>query len=57
MLAQLAAQIGSSGNTDIDSCLDTEELRRMVTYANRAASLTCSRRGAIPAMPYADELN
>ena len=33
-----------------------DELRSMVTYANKAASLTCSRRGAIPAMPYASEM-
>lgn len=57
MLAQLASHIRSSGDPDIGSGLDTEELRRMVTFANKAASLTCSRRGAIPAMPYADELN
>ncbi len=33
-----------------------DELRSMVTYANKAASLTCSRRGAMPAMPYASEM-
>ena len=31
--------------------LEPEELREIVTFANRAASLTCSRSGAIPAMP------
>lgn len=36
--------------------LDEEELRGFVTYANRAASLTCSRHGAIPAMPYLTEM-
>ena len=33
-----------------------EELRGYVMYANRAAALTCSRPGAIPAMPTAGEL-
>ena len=50
MLAQIA------GREHLLSDLDEEELRNMVTYANKAASLTCSRRGAIPAMPFADEL-
>lgn len=50
MLAQIA------GREDLLGELDEEELRNMVTYANKAASLTCSRRGAIPAMPFADEL-
>ncbi len=31
-------------------------LIEMVRYANKAASLTCTRHGAIPAMPYADEM-
>ncbi len=33
-----------------------EDLRDMTAYANRAAALTCTRHGAIPAMPYAEEL-
>ena len=33
-----------------------EVLKDMAVYANRAAALTCSRSGAIPAMPYAGEL-
>lgn len=37
--------------------LGENELRKIVTYANKAASLTCSRRGAMPAMPYADEID
>jgi len=36
--------------------LTGEELRSFVTYANKAASITCSRHGAIPAMPTADEV-
>ena len=31
--------------------LEPAELREIVAFANRAASLTCSRSGAIPAMP------
>ena len=31
--------------------LELAELREIVAFANRAASLTCSRSGAIPAMP------
>lgn len=37
--------------------LTAGELRTIVDYANRAAARTCSRSGAIPAMPTADELN
>ena len=36
--------------------LTAEELRDILTYANRAAAITCSRSGAIPAMPRAEEL-
>ena len=36
--------------------LGDEEIRAYVTYANKAASLTCSRHGAIPAMPRKEEL-
>jgi fructokinase len=41
---------------DLLEGLGEDELREYVVYANKAASLTCSRRGAIPAMPTADEL-
>ena len=50
MLAQIARREG------LLEGLGEEELRSFVTYANKAASLTCSRHGAIPAMPTADEL-
>lgn len=33
-----------------------EQLLHMVRYANKAASLTCSRHGAIPAMPTLEEM-
>ena len=50
MLAQIAAREGMlKGLTD-------DELKAFVVYANKAASLTCSRSGAIPAMPFADEI-
>lgn len=36
--------------------LTQEELKDILTFANRAAALTCSRSGAIPAMPTLSEL-
>ena len=36
--------------------MEWSRLLEMVTFANRAASITCSRSGAIPAMPTADEM-
>ena len=36
--------------------LEPEELEAHLAFANRAAALTCSRSGAIPAMPTAAEL-
>lgn len=36
--------------------LSEEELRSFSMYANKAASITCSRHGAIPAMPKSDEI-
>lgn len=36
--------------------LTAEELEKVLAFANRAASITCSRSGAIPAMPTLDEL-
>jgi fructokinase len=53
MLAQIA---GRSEKGDLLGGLDAETLRDYLTYANRAASLTCSRHGAIPAMPTAEEM-
>ena len=50
MLAQIAGRDGLLQD------LSEDELRSMITYANKAASLTCSRHGAIPAMPYASEM-
>ena len=36
--------------------LTAGELEEIVAFANRAAAKTCSRSGAIPAMPTLDEL-
>jgi len=53
----ILSRIVSRTNADgILADLGDDELREFVRYANKAASLTCSRRGAIPAMPYADEI-
>ena len=49
MLMQIAT--GMTGPEDVWT-----QLLGMVRYANKAASITCSRHGAIPAMPTADEL-
>ncbi len=48
-LAQLAKMGGLDG-------LDRESLERIVAYANKAASITTSRHGAIPAMPAYEEV-
>jgi fructokinase len=53
MLAQIAAR---GEGADLLCGLNAETLRDYLTYANRAASLTCSRHGAIPAMPTAEEM-
>ena len=37
--------------------LTAGELADIAAYANRAAALTCSRPGAIPALPTAEELS
>ena len=36
--------------------LTMDELEEILSWANRAAAITCSRSGAIPAMPTAEEL-
>ena len=50
MLMQLANE------DELPAGMDWEKLKVMITYSNRAASVTCSRHGAIPAMPTADEV-
>ena len=54
VLAQLAMMYDKTGVTITG--LDRAGLESILTYANRAAALTCSRAGAIPAMPTAEEL-
>jgi fructokinase len=49
VLAQIASRGGLDGLTGV-------QLHTMVQKANRAAALTTSRSGAIPAMPWLDEL-
>ena len=51
-LGAVLAQIAISGGIHADRA----KLEAILSYANRAAALTCSRAGAIPAMPTADEL-
>lgn len=51
VLSRLAAR----GDAPLEG-LDLEALRGIVAFANRAAALTCSRSGAIPAMPTLAEL-
>ena len=49
MLKQIAG--GLRGGAD-----PWTQILSMVRYANKAASITCSRHGAIPAMPHAEEV-
>ena len=51
MLAKLAGSIRSGKGSP-----EWEDLMEYVRYANRAASITCSRHGAIPAMPRSEEV-
>jgi fructokinase len=56
-LGAMLAQIAARGEGAYLLCgLNAETLRDYLTYANKAASLTCSRHGAIPAMPTAEEM-
>lgn len=50
-LCKLAGKLRQGGE------LEWDELKDFVVFANKAASLTCSRHGAIPAMPRAEEIN
>ena len=56
MLAKLSSRANDASDKDILDDIDTDVLCGYVMYANRAAALTCSRPGAIPAMPTAEEL-
>ena len=55
MLCRLAGRSGSEGNILDD--ITEEELRSYVMFANHAAAITCSRPGAIPAMPTKEEMD
>lgn len=52
-LGAMLKQIADGVKPDADVW---EQMLGMVRYANKAASLTCSRHGAIPAMPYLAEM-
>lgn len=49
------SRLALRGDHPLDG-LTAQELRGIVAFSNRAASLTCSRSGAIPAMPTLDEV-
>ncbi|MGX8774066.1 MAG: carbohydrate kinase family protein [Bacillota bacterium] len=53
-LGAVLAKLVESGAADIVT--DEETLREILAFANRAAAITCSRAGAIPAMPTREEL-
>ena len=55
-LGALLCCLTKKRNRPLDD-LSCEKLEEMLAYANRAAALTCSRSGAIPAMPYQNELD
>lgn len=54
-LGAVLSQLCRRGENPLEG-LRLEELQGILTLANRAAALTCSRSGAIPAMPALDEL-
>lgn len=54
-LGAVLARLCARGEHPLEG-LEERELRDILTFANRAAALTCSRSGAIPAMPTWEEL-
>lgn len=52
-LGAMLKQIADGVSTSVDVW---NQILNMVRYANKAASLTCSRHGAIPAMPTKEEV-
>ena len=52
-LGAMLMQIAEKGSMD---GIGWDELLEMVNFANKAASITCTRHGAIPAMPMIDEM-
>ena len=57
-LGAMLMQIAAVMRKNMDGMVNTGwgELIEMVRFANRAAAITCSRHGAIPAMPSSDEV-
>lgn len=54
-LGAVLSKLSRRGEAPLEG-LSLEELGGILAFANRAAALTCSRSGAIPAMPTLDEL-
>ena len=54
-LGAVLSQMACRNDYSIES-LDGKKLHEMLAFANRAAAKTCSRAGAIPAMPTIEEL-
>ena len=54
-LGAVLSKLAAAGKRPAE--LEPDALRDIVIYANKAASITCSRRGAIPAMPTAEEVD
>lgn len=54
-LGAVLSRLVQRGERPLDG-LQTSELEQILSFANRAAALTCSRSGAIPAMPTLAEL-
>lgn len=54
-LGAVLSRLARRGERPLEG-LSVPELKEILDFANRAAAVTCSRRGAIPAMPTAAEL-
>ena len=54
-LGAVLARLCARGERPLEG-LEQEQLRDILAFANRAAALTCSRSGAIPAMPVQEEV-
>lgn len=54
-LGAVLSRLARRGEHPLEA-LEVGELEEILAFANRAAALTCSRRGAIPAMPTVTEL-
>lgn len=54
-LGAVLSRLVARGDKPLEG-LTTQELEEILAFANRAASVTCSRSGAIPAMPTLAEI-